>query len=197
MPFRFPAPWLRAGGTLATLAKTAILAASLVAGGAFAQSPVKSIDVVQNDNGYVATLVMSAAAPQAVAWAVLTDFDNMQGWVPNVKSSRITGREGDNTLTVEQKGTAKFGLLSFPYTSVRRMQLDPQRTIQATQVTGSMRRLVSLMKLSADGAGTRLEYRLELEPSGLASTVMSKEFLQHELTEQFTAIVNEMVRRAK
>lgn len=197
MPFRFLPTWHRAGSALATLARTAALAASLVAAGAFAQSPVKSFDVVQNDNGYVASVVMFAAVPQAVAWGVLTDFDNMHGWVPNVKSSRITGREGDNTLTVEQKGTAKFGLLSFPYTSVRRMQLEPQRVIQATQVTGSMKRLVSLMKLSPDGTGTRLDYRLELEPSGFAATVMSKEFLQHELTEQFTAIVNEMVRRAK
>jgi carbon monoxide dehydrogenase subunit G len=197
MPFRFLPTWHRAGSALATLARTAALAASLVAAGAFAQSPVKTFDVVQNDNGYVANVVMFAAVPQAVAWGVLTDFDNMQGWVPNVKSSRITGREGDNTLTVEQKGTAKFGLLSFPYTSVRRMQLEPQRTIQSTQVTGSMKRLVSLMKLSADGAGTRLDYRLELEPSGIAASVMSKEFLQHELTEQFTAIVSEMVRRAK
>jgi carbon monoxide dehydrogenase subunit G len=197
MPFRFLPTRHRTGSALATLATTAALAASLVAAGAFAQSPVKTFDVVQNDNGYVANVVMFAAVPQAVAWGVLTDFDNMQGWVPNVKSSRVTGREGENTLTVEQKGTAKFGLLSFPYTSVRRMQLEPQRTIQSTQVTGSMKRLVSLMKLSADGAGTRLDYRLELEPSGIAASVMSKEFLQHELTEQFTAIVNEMVRRAK
>jgi len=53
------------------------------------------------------------------------------------------------------------------------------------------------MRVSPDGAGTRLDYRLEMVPSTIASTVMSKDFLQGELTEQFTAIVGEMVRRAK
>lgn len=166
--------------------------------GALAQDkgPVRSIEVAQNDEGYVATLVMSAAVPSSVAWDVLTDFDNMAKWVPNVKESKVVARDGD-TLTVEQKGTARFGLLSFPYTSVRKMQLDPQKTIQATQVSGSMKRLVSLMKVSPDGSGTRLDYKLELVPSSIAAAVMSPDFLKHELTEQFTAIVGEMVRRGK
>jgi len=105
-------------------------------------------------------------------------------------------KEG-NVVTIEQKGTAKFGLLSFPYTSVRRMQLEPQNTVTATQVSGSMRKLVSVMRLTPDGAGTRLDYKLEIVPSAIASSVMSKDFLKGELTEQFTAIVGEMVRRTK
>jgi len=163
---------------------------------AFAQgkSPVRSVEVVQNDAGYVANVVMFAPVAADVAWKVLTDFDNMEKWVPNVRASKIVSRDG-NTLTVEQNGVAKFGLLSFPYTNVRRMELAPETTIQATQVSGSMRRLVSLMKVSPEGTGTRLDYRLEIEPSGVAAAVMSKDFLQHEITQQFTAIVGEMVKR--
>lgn len=181
----------------------AAVALALFAGaGAFAQekaqdkSPVRSFDIVQNDDGYVANVVMFAPVAPAVAWNVLTDFENMQKWVPNVRESKVAARDG-NTVTVEQKGVARFGLLSFPYESARRMQLDPQTSIQSTQVSGSMRRLVSLMKVSPEGAGTRLDYKLEIEPAGIAATVMSKKFLQHEVTEQFTAIVGEMVKRGK
>jgi carbon monoxide dehydrogenase subunit G len=172
--------------------------ACVVAAIAFAQDkgPVRSIDIVQNNDGYVANVVMFAPVAPNIAWNVLTDFDNMHKWVPNVRGSKIAARDG-NVVTVEQKGVAKFGLLSFPYTSVRRMQLDPQNTIQSTQVSGSMRRLVSLMKVSPDGGGTRLDYKLEIEPAGIAATVMSKDFLQHEITEQFTAIVGEMGKRDK
>jgi len=172
--------------------------ACFASGGAFAQgkSPVRSIDVAQTDDGYVATVVMAAAVPSSIAWDVLTDFDNMAKWVPNLKESKIISRDG-NTMTIEQKGTARFGLLSFPYTSVRKMELDPQKTIQATQVSGNMKRLMSLMKVSADGTGTRLDYRLEMVPSSIASAVLSPDFLKNELTEQFTAIVGEMVRRSK
>ena len=172
--------------------------ACVAAVSAFAQdkSPVRSFDVVENDGGYVATVVMFAPVATNVAWDVLTDFDNMQKWVPNVRESKVTARDG-NTLTVEQKGVARFGLLSFNYESARRMQLDPKNTILSTQVSGSMRRLVSLMKVSPDGTGTRLDYKLEIEPAGVAAAVMSKKFLQHEVTEQFTAIVGEMVKRGK
>jgi carbon monoxide dehydrogenase subunit G len=176
----------------------ALTLALIAAANAFAQdkSPVRSFDIVQNNDGYVANVVMFAPVAPGIAWNVLTDFENMQKWVPNVRESKVAARDG-NTVTVEQKGVAKFGLLRFDYESARRMQLDPKNTILSTQVQGSMRRIVSLMKVSPEGAGTRLDYKLEIEPAGMAAAVMTKGFLQHELTEQFTAIVGEMVRRGK
>ncbi len=184
------------------LARRRLLLAGLacLAANAYAQDkggPVRSIDVAQNGDGYVATIVMQAPVPPTVAWDVLTDFENMQKWVPNVKESKVVSNEGATTLTIEQKGTAKFGLLSIPYTSVRKMQLDPGKSILATQVQGNMKKLVSLMRVSTDGAGTRLDYKLEIVPSAIAASVMSKDFLKGELTDQFTAIVGEMVRRTK
>jgi carbon monoxide dehydrogenase subunit G len=173
-------------GTLAALALAGTVGA--------AESPIRSIDIAQDSDRYIANVVMFAPVPINVAWDVLVDFDHMARWVPNVRESKATATEG-NTVTVEQRGVAKFGIASFPYVSVRQMQLDPQKTVRATQVKGSMRSLESLMTVAADGGGTRLTYHLEMVPSGLAATVLSKEFLQHELTEQFTAIVEEMVRR--
>jgi carbon monoxide dehydrogenase subunit G len=183
------------------IARRQLLLAGLacLAAHAFAQdkpNPVRSVDVTQNGDTFVANIVMQAPVSPKIAWDVLTDFGNMEKWVPNVRESKIVTNNG-NDLTIEQKGTAKFGLLSFPYTSVRKMELEPEKSILATQVSGSMQKLVSLMRVSPDGSGTRLDYRLEMVPSKIASAVMSKEFLKGELTEQFTAIVGEMVRRAK
>jgi hypothetical protein len=175
-----------------------VLAMLVLAGGARAatESPIRSVDIVQDSDRYVANVVMFAPVPVKVAWDVLVDFDHMANWVPNVRESKATATDG-NSVTVEQRGVAKFGIASFPYVSVRQMQLDPQKTVKATQVKGSMRSLESLMTLAADGSGTRMTYHLEMVPSGLAATVLSKDFLQHELTEQFTAIVDEMVRRSR
>jgi len=159
-------------------------------------SPIRSIDVTKDSDAYVADIVMFAPVPTAIAWAVLTDFDHMANWVPNVRESKIVSSDG-NVLTIEQQGVAKFGLAQFPYTSVRQMTLDPENSVRAKQTKGSMKRLESVMNVSSEGNGTRLNYHLELVPSGLAATVMSKEFLQHEMTEQFTAIVQEMVRRSR
>ena len=174
-----------------------LLAALLLAGSArAADSPIRSVEVTQESDRYIANVVMFAPVPVRVAWNVLTDFEHMQGWVPNVKESKVVATEG-NMVTVEQQGVAKFGLASFPYTSVRQMTLDPEKTVRAKQIKGSMKQLESMMTLTAEGSGTRLNYHLEMVPSGLAAVVLSKDFVQHEMTEQFTAIIDEMVKRQK
>jgi carbon monoxide dehydrogenase subunit G len=169
--------------------------AVLLVGRAAAETPIRSIDIVQDSDRYVADIVMFAPVTASVAWEVLTDFDHMAAWVPNVRESKVVARDAD-TVTVEQQGVAKFGLASLPYTSLRQLQLDPQRTVRSMQIKGSMRRLESLMTLTQDGSGTRLTYHLEMVPGGLAAAVLTKDLLRHEITEQFSAIVEEMIRRA-
>lgn len=181
-------PWMR---RLALVIFALILPATAAAAGATA---IQSIDISEDSGGYVVNIVMFAPVPVGVAWAVLTDFDHMASWVPNVRESRIVGNES-NIVTIEQRGTAKFGIASFPYVSVREMTLDPQRTVRAKQIKGSMKRLESLMTLTSEDHGTKLTYRLEMVPSSLAAAVLSKDLLAHDLSEQFTAIIQEMIRR--
>ena len=163
--------------------------------GRAADSPIRSIDVTYDGETYVLNAVMFAPVAQAVAWEVLTDFDHMAGWVPNVTESKVLKRD-DASITVEQRGVAKYGALSFPYDTERKLDLKPKATINSTQIKGSLRRVVSTMMLEPDGKGTRLTYHLEIVPSLLAGALLSKEFVQHEISEQFTAIIAEMVRRA-
>jgi carbon monoxide dehydrogenase subunit G len=177
----------------AFLAAALMLAANV---GAAADSPIKSMETAYDGETYVLKAVMAAPVPLAVAWDVLTDFDNMEKWIPNVIDSKVVKREGA-AVTVEQRGTAKFGLLSFPFTTERKIDLAPPGGIKTMQLKGSMRRVESSLKLESDGKGTRINYHLEVVPAGAAAAVMSKKFLEHEIDEQFSAIVGEMVRRAK
>jgi carbon monoxide dehydrogenase subunit G len=160
-----------------------------------ADPPFRSLDVAYEGDAYILNAVIIAPVPQAVAWDVLTDFDHMAQWVPNVAESKATARDG-NAVTVQQHGVAKFGAASFPYTTERRIDLKPPSAIKTTQLKGSMRRVESTLQIEPDGKGTRINYHLEIVPSGLASAVMSKKFLEHEITEQFGAIVGEMTHRA-
>ncbi len=174
------------------------MAAFLLADSAHAatETAIRSIDIAHDSDAYVANVVMFAPVVTDVAWQVLTDFDHMAEWVPNVRESKVVVRE-PNAVTIEQHGVAKFGIASFPYVSVRHIEPDPPRTIRSTQIKGNMRRLESLMTLAPEGDGTKLVYHLEMVPGALAATVMSKEFLEHELREQFGAIIEEMVRRSR
>ena len=185
-----PPTWSGCGRLLLALF-TLVGTASVMA----AESPIRTMEVTREGDTYVVNSVMFAPVGQSVAWDVLTDFDKLAGWVPNVAQSKATKRE-ENTVFVEQRGVAKFGAASFPYVTERKIDLTPQTAIKTTQLKGSLRRVESSILLEPDGKGTRIKYHLEVVPSVLASTVMSRQFLEHEVTEQFTAIVGEMVRRA-
>jgi carbon monoxide dehydrogenase subunit G len=187
-----PRSVIRHGGsrllfTLLALAGTAALAA---------ESPIRKLDVAFEGDAYIVNAVFVAPAPQSVAWDVLTDFDKLQGWVPNVAESKVVKRD-DASVTVEQRGVAKYGAASFPYVTERRIELKPPANLKTAQIKGSMRRVESTIMLEPEGKGTRIIYHLEIVPSLLAGAVMSKAFVEHEVGEQFTAIVGEMTRRVK
>jgi hypothetical protein len=161
-----------------------------------ADSPIRSIDVKYDGEAYVVDAVMFGPIGQAVAWEVLTDFDHMAQWVPNVAVSKVLKQEG-NSVTVEQRGMARFGGASFPYVTERRIEMKSPSAIKTTQLKGSLRRVESLIALEPEGKGTRLIYHLEIVPSVLARAVMSTSFVEHEIIEQFTAIFGEMAHRAR
>jgi len=171
------------------------MTACAMAATALAQSPVRSMEVTHDGDTYVVKAQMFAPVTQAIAWDVLTDFPNMAKWVPHVRDSTIV-KPGDKQFTIEQRGTAKFAGPSLSYTSLREIVVNPQTTIESTQIKGSMK-LHSLMTVSPEGDGTRMQYQLEIVPGLLASAVMSEDVLKHEIEEQFTAIVGEMVKRRK
>jgi len=160
-----------------------------------ADSPyVRSIVVTRDGDSYVCETVLFAPVPQALAWEVLTDVDHMVDWVPNLRQSRVLKREGDVAI-IEQVGLAQFAFLSFTFTTERRLELKRPVSISAVQIHGDARRYNSVLRLAPEASGTRLDYRAEFEPGLLAAMVFSREYFQHEIGEQFTAMIGEMVRR--
>jgi hypothetical protein len=160
------------------------------------ESPVRSINVNYDGETYVCDAVMFAPVQQLLAWEVLTDFEHMAQWVPNVRETIVLRRDA-SSATIEQHGVARYGAVSLPYATERRMELDKPVAIRSAQVRGSLRRVESLMTLESEGSGTRLTYHLEIVPSAVASVAMSAGYLEREIPEQFNAIIAEMVRRAR
>jgi hypothetical protein len=157
---------------------------------------VRSINVTYDGTTYVTDAVLFAPAPVAVAWDVLTDFEHQPGWVPNLTDSKVVKRDA-NSVVVQQSGTAALGPLSVPYVTERKIDMEKPVLITATQLKGSLKRVASTIKISPDPNGTVLTYHIEVVPNFLAATVMSTPFFEHEIPEQFGAIVEEMKRRSK
>jgi ribosome-associated toxin RatA of RatAB toxin-antitoxin module len=129
------------------------------------------------------------------AWEVLVDFDHMVGIVNNLTASRVVSRNG-NVLIVKQEGVARFGIFSYPFTAEREIRMEPQRRILAKNLSGTLRRMESELRLVPTGAeGIRIEYRAEFAFDSIVAGLFGVSFLNHEVEEQFQSIVAEMKRR--
>jgi carbon monoxide dehydrogenase subunit G len=159
-----------------------------------AETEFRRITVTPKGDGYFCDSEMVISVPPALAFEVMTDYDSMAKWVPNLRSSRVVKREGA-VVHVEQVGIARFGPLSFDFTMVRRGELDPPKGIALEQVQGTLRRYRSRVLFAQERGATRLTYLVEIEPGLLLGAILSKDFIEHEIREQFEAIAAEMVRR--
>lgn len=137
---------------------------------------------------------MPVDASRVQVWAVLTDFAHMAGFVSNVHESKIISSQGD-VLMVSQRGTAKYGPLSFPFDSTREIRLVPWDTIQSHMISGNMRKMVGLTQLFDSGTGTRIVYHADSAPGVWIPPLIGKAFIAHEMREQFQQLRDEIMRR--
>lgn len=184
----------RAANRLLVLCSLALLARS--SGGQAAEPAVRDQDVhVERANGgFVVDVVMHTPVQPAQAWLVLTDFEHMASFVPNLKSSRVLER-GEGGLKVYQQGVARYGLFSASFESLREIRLTPYSEIRAHGLGGNFQRMESLMRLEPEGGGTRLSYHAEALPGFWFPPMIGPALVRHETAEQFSAMLDEMRRR--
>jgi hypothetical protein len=75
------------------------------------------------------------------AWMVLTDYDHMADFLPNVRSSKIVESAG-NRVHVAQQGKAYYGPLSFSYYLVQEVALKPYTQIRSHAIGGMPKRTI-------------------------------------------------------
>ena len=113
-----------------------LMHASLVA----AASSDQDIDVTIAKDGQLieVDVTLRVNASRDDAWQVLTDYNDVVRFVSTLTSSTIVRQDG-NELEVAQKGKVQVGLLSFPFNSLRRIELEPYREIRSYLIDGDMK----------------------------------------------------------
>lgn len=164
---------------------------AFAAGSPSAKPEVLDVVVDARDGGYVATLSLLVAVPPPIALEVLTDFDHMADFVPNLNASRLLARNG-NVFRVAQQGRAEFGPFSFRFESERQVELFPEGRLVAQRLSGSPKAMRSELRVLPNGAGTRIDYRIEMLPDHWFPSSIGTHFIRHELAEQFLALGREM-----
>lgn len=169
--------------------------ALLLSCAALAAEPEIVVGVEKSGDAYVVDARVDLPIPVRLAWGVLTDFDSMASILSNLQSSKIVHRAG-NTLNVAQEGSARFGIFTYSFNSIREIHLEPMQRIMARQISGTASSFVSETALSAGGRGTLLHYHAEITPGSAIARTFGGSFIRHEVEEQLAAMAAEMARRA-
>jgi carbon monoxide dehydrogenase subunit G len=181
-------------GYAAPLVPHATTSTDVAAPAPFIPAPKVTVSVVKNGDVFTVDATLEVAVAPVLVWDVLTDFDHMANIVTNLTSSRVESRAG-NVWIVQQKGEAKFGLLSFPFESVREVRVEPIRRMLAKNISGTLKRMESELQIIPTASGTQVKYRAEMVPDSFFAKLFGLSFIHREFEEQFTAMANEMQKR--
>ena len=136
------------------------------------------------------------AAPIAVVWQVLTDYERLPDFIPGIVKSVIRDRKG-NRLLLEQSGEARFFIFSFPIEVTLEVTESPPQWIASRAVGGNVRRMTGRYELTEESAQrVVLRYTGLIEPDFRLPPLVGVAALRSTVAEQFTAMVAEIERRA-
>lgn len=152
------------------------------------------VSVLVEDENVSVDVHLPVAASRELVWAVLTDFAHMSSFVTNLRESKVMSSQG-NTLVIQQGGTAQYGPLKFPFDSTREIRLTPWDSIESRQISGNMRKMLGLTRLSEKDGVTLVDYHADSVPGHWIPPLVGKAFIAHELREQFQQLRDEMLRR--
>src|SRR5947208_2434267 len=129
-----------------------------------------------------------------IAWEVLSDYDNLAQFIPDMKTSRIVSREGNRAL-VEQKGEFGFFFYRQPVDVTLEVLEQPPRRIDARRVAGNIRELETRYELGTSAAGVRFDYSGRFIPAFSLPPLIGMPIVRRIVERRFRAMVEEIVRR--
>ena len=136
-----------------------------------------------------------AAAP-AVVWRILTDYNHLADYLPNLHSTRVVSRNGD-TVIVEQLGTARFLFFSRAIRLVVRVHERAPDRIDISLVDGDMKVYRASWELIplAGTTGTRLVYNATIVPKFDVPGIVGTDAVRKDIGRMMAAVLLRLDRR--
>lgn len=153
-----------------------------------------TVQIKKSGETLIIDVSLSVPATPHESWDVLTDYDHMTQFLPNLQLSKIVESKG-NTLHVSQKGKATYGLLSFSFDSIREVVLTPYSEIRSHILSGSIKQANATTQLIAEGNGTRILHHSESIPGTWIPPFIGKKIIDSQIREQYGEMRKEIIRR--
>jgi hypothetical protein len=161
-----------------------------------------SLDTIQQEmerlpmgNRRLAVQLRLDVVPQWI-WSVLTDYDNLDRFIPNLASSRQIWRRA-NRVAVEQVGTQQFCGLRFSARVTLELEEDrPQGRLDFRMLDGDFRCFSGIWAVGADATSSWLLYDLTVQGKPGMPIGLIEQRLQEDLANNLRGVQQEAQRRA-
>ena len=132
----------------------------------------------------------------AQTWQVLTDYDRLAEFIPNLRISRVIARSKEG-ITVEQKGEARLLFFSYPIEVQLVVTEFPHDKVVSRVTAGNFREMSGVYVLEAQQGRVRLRYSGRMTPDFFVPPLIGTWVLRHNVEITFGALVDEIMRRQR
>ena len=153
---------------------------------------VKRVDTAGEQVFEVTASGVVKAAPGAV-WKVLTDYEAMPEYVPDLEMTRVMSRSG-NRAVVEQAGVARFLFLHRPIHLVVNVTEEPMSSIDIKLVHGDMKVYSCRWEMTAipETGGTRIAYTGKLVPKFYVPGMLGSNIIRRDIERMMKAVLEKL-----
>ena len=176
----------------ALLTAVAALAATVVFAST-AEAP--RIDVVDEAGVFRVSASFTVPATTKAVAAVLTDYERIPEFMPDVTSSQVVSREG-GALVVEQEATAKFMMFSKRVHLVLEVSEDGNTIRFRDRCGRSFKTYEGAWVLTQTNGATKVAYRLSAKPSFDVPRFVLKRLLKRDAAVMIDRLKAEIIGRA-
>ncbi|UMR31967.1 SRPBCC family protein [Massilia sp. MB5] len=135
------------------------------------------------------------ASPASV-WKVLTSYDKMDEFVPDLQSCRVLSRNG-NEVIIEQFGTARFLFMSKSIHLIVRATEQPMSAIDIALISGDMKHYESRWELQPvpETGGTRVVYSGRMIPNFYVPGLLGTNIIRGDIERMMVAVLSRLDKR--
>jgi ribosome-associated toxin RatA of RatAB toxin-antitoxin module len=129
-------------------------------------------------------------AGPAVVWKILTDYEHMPEFVPDLQSAKILARSGNEAI-VEQFGVARFLFISRDIHLVVRVTEQAMSAIDISMINGDMKIYHCRWEMSpiAETGGTRISYTGRLVPKFYVPGMLGANIVRSDVQHMMSAVL--------
>jgi ribosome-associated toxin RatA of RatAB toxin-antitoxin module len=150
---------------------------------------VERIDGAEGGKVYQISSSGTVATTPAAVWRILTDYNNLADYLPNLRSARVVSRNGD-TIIVEQLGTARFLFFSRDIRVVVQVHERAPDRIDIGLIDGDMKVYRASWELIplAGATGTRIVYNATIGPKFDVPGIVSTSTVRKDIAKMMAAV---------